>query len=110
MKKTIQIFTQILPILIMIGLIPIVQNDWKLTFLFLGIILIDFLLIKSQKTDLLLFLFGLLGMFFSECLFINTGVEVFLRNSLFGLMPLWLPFLWACGFVVIGRSVEILKN
>jgi hypothetical protein len=49
-------------------------------------------------------------MFASEYFFISTGVETFARNSLFGLMPLWLPFLWAYAFVVIKRAVIILSK
>lgn len=43
-----------------------------------------------------------------ESIFILTGVEVFQRNSLFGIMPLWLPFLWAYGFIAIKRTIRIL--
>jgi hypothetical protein len=49
-------------------------------------------------------------MIVSEYLFIKTGVETFNRTTLFGLMPLWLPFLWAYGFVAIKRSTEILSK
>ncbi len=49
-------------------------------------------------------------MIISEYLFIKTGVETFTRNSLFGLMPLWLPFLWAYAFVVIKRAIKILDK
>jgi hypothetical protein len=48
-------------------------------------------------------------MFFSELLFINTGVETFDRNSLIGQMPLWLPILWGLGFVIIKRYIKLLK-
>jgi hypothetical protein len=49
-------------------------------------------------------------MTFFEFIFIQTGVEVFQRNSLFDLMPLWLPFLWAYGFVVMKRSIVLLMK
>lgn len=55
-------------------------------------------------------MFGFFIMFAFECLFISTGVEVFRRDSLFGIMPLWLPFLWAYGFVAIKRSIDILNR
>jgi hypothetical protein len=54
--------------------------------------------------------FGFIFMTLSEYLFISTGVEVFERDSLFGLMPLWLPFLWGYGFVVIKRSSDLLVD
>ena len=49
-------------------------------------------------------------MIVSEYLFISTGVETFNRNSLFGLMPLWLPFLWGYAFVVMKRVIVVLDN
>ena len=48
-------------------------------------------------------------MILSEMIFISTGVEIFVRNTLFGLMPLWLPFLWGYGFVAIKRGIKILE-
>jgi hypothetical protein len=49
-------------------------------------------------------------MLISESIFISTGVEKFERNSLFGLMPIWLPFLWAYGFIAIKRAVHIIEK
>lgn len=102
------IVLNVLPVIIMILLIPVVLNDYWLTVVYIGIILVS-LLMKRQKNDLLLFGLGFIFMFFSEWLFISTGVETFVRDSLFGLMPLWLPFLWGYGFIVIKRVTEILK-
>ena len=64
--------------------------------------------IKKEKNDLPLFVFGFLFMTISESLFISTGVEKFQRISFLGIMPVWLPFLWAYGFVAIKRAVGIL--
>lgn len=107
MNKILSIFINSVPILIMIGSIPFVRSDYILTCVFLIIMTISFL-VKREKGDALFFIFGFVIMTISEYLFISTGVEIFLRNSLFGLMPLWLPFLWAYGFVAIARSVKIL--
>lgn len=52
--------------------------------------------------------FGFVVITFFEYIFVSTGVETFVRNSLFGIIPLWLPFLWAYGFVAIKRSVTLL--
>ncbi len=93
----------------MIGLIPLVQNDYLLSLFYILVIGISFVF-KLEKKDLVVFSFGFFGMVASEYLFISTGVEVFIRNSLFGLMPLWLPFLWGYGFVVIKRSVKLLED
>lgn len=92
----------------MIGLIPVITNDYTLTLLYIVIILIS-LKIKKTKNDILIFSVGFVGMIISEYIFISTGVETFTRNSLFGLMPLWLPFLWGYGFVAIKRSIETLN-
>lgn len=92
----------------MIGLIPVIQNDYLLTTVYVGIILISFL-VKKEKGDIFIFIFGFFAMIISEMVFISTGVETFVRNSLFGLIPLWLPFLWGYGFVAIKRGLKILE-
>ena len=63
-----------------------------------------------EKNDLTIYISGFFFMFLSEIFFISTGVETFERNSLFGIMPLWLPFLWAYGFIVIRRAVHIIES
>ncbi len=107
MQKIISIALNALPILLMIALIPLVQNDFVLTILYIVIIVVA-LLIKRTPKDFLVLGFGFCIMIVVEYLFVSTGVETFQRNTLFGLMPLWLPFLWSYGFVAIKRSVEIL--
>ena len=108
MKKVINIFLNAIPIPIMIGLIPIIQNDYFLTIVYVGIILVSFL-IKKERGEILIFFLGFFMMIISEVIFVSTGVETFVRNTLFGLMPLWLPFLWGYGFVVIKRGLKILE-
>ena len=102
-----KILIEVIPILLMIGLIPLIGNDYLLTGLYLIIICVS-LLMKYEKKDLLFLLFGLGVMTLSEFIFISTGVETFNRASFIG-MPIWLPFLWAYAFVVIKRVVIILK-
>ena len=92
----------------MIALIPFVQSDYILALLYIGIIIFS-LVVRYTKHDCTAFFIGLIVMTASEYLFISTGVETFVRNSLFGFMPLWLPLLWGYGFVVIKRSVSILN-
>ena len=93
----------------MIGLIPFVKNDYTLTLIYILIIAVS-LIIKYQTKDYLYLILGFTAMIISEYFFVSTGVEIFLRNTLFGLMPLWLPFLWAYAFVVIGRSIKIIEK
>lgn len=107
MKKFQQILLNIIPVLLMIGLIPAVLNDYWLTAVYALIILVA-LIVKKDKNDILIFIFGFFIMIVSEYLFVSTGVETFQRNSLFDLMPLWLPFLWGYGFIVIRRVTKIL--
>lgn len=102
--KITYIFVNSLPVLLMIGLIPIIRNDLLLTAAYIALILIA-LKVKREPKDFLVFAFGFCVMILSELVFVSTGVETFVRNSLFGLMPLWLPFLWGYGFVTIKRSV-----
>ena len=93
----------------MIGLIPVIKNDYLLMFIYILIIVIS-LFVKKEKNDILFLIFGFFIMIFSELFFISTKVETFNRNSLFGLMPIWLPFLWSCAFVAIKRSINILEK
>lgn len=109
MKKLWGIFLNALPILLMIGLIPLVSNDYLLTALFILIIIIA-LTIKRTPLDLTALVAGLVLMTLAEYLFVSTGVETFTRNSLFDIMPLWLPVLWAYGFVAMKRIVYILSS
>lgn len=109
MYKILQILLISLPVLVMIGLIPFVSNDYVLTLLYFVIIIIALALKRTPK-DLLILVSGFVIMIAFEYLFISTGVETFNRNTLFGLMPLWLPFLWAYGFVAIKRSIEVLNK
>ena len=107
-KKLLRIIKEIIPILLMIILVVFIENDYLLSGIFVIIIVVSFL-IKYEKKDLLFLIFGLIIMTIFEYIFIQTKVETFNRNSLFGLMPLWLPVLWAYGFVVIKRAINILK-
>ena len=109
MKKIIPIFLNTIPVLLMIGLIPLIKNDYILTLVYI-LIIVGALLIKKTPNDFMVLIFGFFIMIISEYIFISTGVETFQRNTLFGLMPFWLPFLWAYGFVAIKRSVEILNR
>ena len=108
MKKVLAIFLNSVPVLVMIALIPFIKNDYILTLVYIGIIVAS-LTFKYARHDFLILVFGFFVMIASEYLFISTGVETFQRNTLFGLMPLWLPFLWSYGFVAIKRSIEILN-
>lgn len=104
-----KIFTYIAVIVVMIALIPFIQNDFVLAGVYALFILIT-LVIKRQKNELLFLAFGFIGLFLSEYFFISTGVEVFKRQTLFGVMPFWLPFLWAYVFMIIGRCIKILDS
>jgi len=108
--KILKIFNEAVPVIIMIALIPVILNDYLLTATYIAVILIASLIIKRKQYDGTVFIFGFIVMIASEYLFISTGVEAFNRTSLFGLMPLWLPFLWAYSFVAIKRSVIILSE
>lgn len=109
MKKTKEITLNIIPVLLMIGLIPAIPNDYWLSLAYIVTIATSFA-VKYTKNDPLFFVSGLLIMTILEYAFISTGVEIFQRNSMFGLMPIWLPILWGYGFVAIKRSIEILNR
>jgi hypothetical protein len=91
----------------MIEMIPFVTNDYLLTALYVVIIAV-LLWHKRRKNDLVVLMLGFVIMLCLESIFVLTGVETFSRQTLFGLMPLWLPVLWGYGFVSIKRVVEAL--
>ena len=107
--KIIKIFINAIPIIIMMALIPLIVNDYLLSGIYLIIIIIS-LIIKYKQKDYLFLLSGFFIMLISEYFFISTGVEIFIRNTLFGIMPLWLPILWAYAFIVIKRTIIILDK
>lgn len=104
-----KVITNALPIVVMIGLIPLIQNDFVLTAVY-GVFILAALAIHQDKKDLVFLIFGFVTLFFSEYLFVSTGVETFERRSLLGVMPLWLPFLWAYVFIAIRRMVAALDR
>jgi hypothetical protein len=108
-RKILAVVLYFIPIVIMIGLIPLISNDYVLTLIYI-VFIIALMFIKSERHDWSALLLGLIGVTISEYIFISTGVEIFLRNSLFGLMPLWLPFLWSYVFVSIKRTLRILDR
>jgi len=106
-RKFLSIVLYALPIAGMIGLIPLVRNDVTLTAIYVVCIAV-LLSVRREKHDALALLFGFFGITLSEFFFVSTGVETFVRISFLGIMPLWLPFLWAYSFVTIKRSLRIL--
>ncbi len=109
MSKVAKIALEASPVVMMVALIPIVHNDYVLTLLYTLIICFAFV-IKKEKRDGFIFFFGLITMTISETFFLMTGVETFNRVSLFGIMPIWLPLLWAYGFVAIKRGITIIEH
>ncbi len=107
-KQIFKIVPNVLPIILMIGLIPVIENDFWLTGIYLAIMIVWFL-IKREKNDFLFLVFGFFVMIIAEYFFISTGVETFTRNSFLGVMPIWLPFLWAYAFVAMKRAITILN-
>ena len=108
MNKIINILLNLIPIILMLILIRIMENDYLLTLIYILIIILSFIF-KYETKDLLFLFIGLIVMTIGEYFFIKTNVETFNRNTLFNIMPLWLPFLWAYVFVTIKRSINILK-
>ena len=96
------------PVLVMIALIPIIQNDWTLLAVY-GALVASTLLMWRDRRDVIFFFFGLITLSISELFFISTGVEVFYRDTLMLGMPIWLPVLWGYGFIFIHRGVNVLE-
>ena len=108
-KKIFGVILNTLPIILMVALIPFVNGDYVLTALYILIIAAS-LSIKREPKDFLFLIFGFFIMTISEYIFTSTGVETFNRMSIFGLMPVWLPFLWGYAFVAIKRAIIILDK
>lgn len=104
-----KILLNALPILLMIGLIPLIVNDYSLVSVYIAIIS-ALLLIKYEPGEYIYFLFGLMIITFFEWFFVRTGAEIFQRRSLLGIMPIWLPFLWAYSFIAIKRSILAIND
>ncbi|MEK7560083.1 MAG: hypothetical protein AAB522_02170 [Patescibacteria group bacterium] len=94
-------------VIAMISLVAFIKNDYILAAIYSGVIVVSIML-KKEKTDLLFLTIGFFGSMIGEYFFINTGVETFSRTTLFGIMPLWLPFLWAFIFLAAKRVFWIL--
>lgn len=108
MKTINSFFIIVMPIVLMILLIPIIKSDLVLSIIYLLIISLG-MYIGFSKKDLIVYIFGSVILLITEYFFISTGVEVFLRQSLFGVMPIWLPLLWGYSFVAIKRSLLLFK-
>jgi hypothetical protein len=108
MDRLSRILLNAIPVLLMVSLIPSVKNEYLLTAICIAVIAVS-LTVKYEKKDDAFLVFGFLAMLVLESFFISTGVETFDQKGLFGIMPLWLPFLWAYGFVAIKRSINILR-
>lgn len=107
--KTIYIFLNAIPVAIMMALIPKIKDDFLLAVIYVLIIALS-LAIRRERRDVIALIFGFIIMTAFEYFFINIGVEKFTRRSLFGLMPIWLPILWAYGFLVVKRTLRVLDR
>jgi len=107
-QKSKKIIRESVPVLIMVLFIPFIKNEYFLSLIFIIIISISFF-IKYRKNEYLIFIFGFILMIVFETIFVKSGVETFNKNTLFGIMPLWLPLLWAYSFVAIKRGVKLLS-
>lgn len=105
---TVRVALITLPVFFMIALVPFVRNDFILAGLYIFIIGIS--AIRYTRKDLLFLVFGFFMLLITEYFFLLTGVEVFERRSLLGVMPVWLPLLWAYIFVCIKRSVLLFEK
>jgi len=108
-NSIIKIFAYLLLVAFFILLVPFFKNDYILSLIYIVLIGIYFI-VDYVKKDYLFLLFGLIGMTLSEILFISTGVESFIRNSLFNMIPLWLPLLWAFAFIIMRRIITELEK
>ncbi len=107
MRKFFSVALNAVPVIVMVGCIPFIANDLLLAGVYVLVSIVAFAF-RRERGDLAVFIFGFFAMTVSEYFFVMTGVETFNRVSFLGVMPLWLPFLWAYGFVAMKRAVVIL--
>ncbi len=96
-----------LPVVGMILIIPLIKSDYVIAAVY-GLIILTALAIHRNKEDQTLLIFGFFASLLAETLFISTGVETFERKTLLGLMPIWLPILWAYIFMAMRRAISAL--
>lgn len=94
------------PLFLMILLILFVKNDYFLTIIYISIIGVAFAL-HYKKKEWVILVGGMILSIFLEYILVSIGTEAFHRNSLFGIMPLWLPFLWGYSLVVMKRLFHL---
>jgi hypothetical protein len=97
------------PALPLILLIPVVKNDFVLTAIYIVVAFL-YMLGHRMKHDWLVYTIGVFSITIFQSIFIMTGVETFNRATLFGIMPLWLPFLWAFAFLLMRRGIKVIDN
>ena len=102
-------FNGIVALVIMIGLIPTMTDDLWLTGTYVLIAALS-IWFDYQRGDVSIFIIGGAALLVSEYFFISSGVEVFVRHSLFGVMLVWLPVLWGFAFVVIRRCLTVIEG
>src|SRR3989338_7529644 len=102
-----RIVTSILPIVVMLGLIPLVRNDVVLAGVYALFIVVT-LTVRQDKKDLAFLAIGLVIPTIGEILFVATGVEVFKRDLLVFGIPVWLPLLWGYVFIMMRSGVAAL--
>lgn len=108
-KKYSGVILGVTTIVVMIALIPFVRDDIALAGIYTLLVVFSFL-INYQHGDIFIFVACAVLLFISEYFFISTGVETFVRRSLLGVMPLWLPILWGYAFVAIRRFIVALEG
>ena len=107
MKNYLQVVFYAAVVVIMLALIPIIANDYALTGIY-AVFISSAIIFKRERSDYTFLAGGFLGLILGEYFFVSTGVETFNRNTLFGIMPLWLPFLWSFVFLSMKRVFWIL--
>ena len=101
-KDSHHIFLYSACIILMIAFIPFIENDYLLTAIYCAFI-VAILISKKERSDYIFLMIGFFGLVGGEYFFIRMGVETFNRHTLLGLMPFWLPFLWAFVFLSMKR-------
>ena len=109
LEITKKIILELVPIaLIMIFVFLFYLNNLILTLLILAVIIVS-LLVNFQKHEVWIMIIGTPIIMIIEYLLVRSGAESFSNPVVFGL-PIWLPFIWAYGLVVMKRIAMFLSK
>lgn len=104
------IVTVSIPIVLMIGSLEYVASEVNRVLLFALIAIVSLSVMRINRAEAAILVFGIAAMTAAEYFFVDTGVERFAQRTFLDAMPSWLPILWGYAFVAISRGVKAIER